>query len=54
MIGLAILGCLMIYTIIHLFVLQTKAYSKRTVYEKFITWISCIIIGLLIISTMTD
>jgi hypothetical protein len=52
--GYMILGLVIIYSTIHFFVLQKKSYSKRTDYEKVVTWVAMIGIGLLFISIMSS
>lgn len=45
-----ILGLATMYAFVHLALIQKKAYSDRTQYEKVVTWFSLITIGLLFIS----
>jgi uncharacterized membrane protein YiaA len=46
---LFILGVAMIYSTVHLFFLQKKAYADRTEYEKVVTWVAIISISLVFI-----
>lgn len=41
-----IIGLIMIYAVIHFGFIQQKAYKNRTQYEKVVTWIAMISVGL--------
>lgn len=51
---LILLGGYMIYSVIHLVILQKKAYCMRTGYEKFVTFFSFITIALIFLGTMIE
>lgn len=42
----------MIYSVIHFFILQRKGYSDRTTYEKVVSWVAIVAIGLIFLSVM--
>ena len=45
----AILGLIIIYSVVHFFVIQQKAYRDRTQYEKVVSWVAMIGISLIFI-----
>jgi hypothetical protein len=52
---LMIAGLIMIYSTIHFFSIQAnKAYADRTDYEKVVTWVAVISIGLVYIGLMME
>lgn len=48
------LGIAMIYSTIHFFIIQQKAYENRTQWEKIVTWMAMISIALLFIGTVNN
>jgi len=52
---LMIAGLVMIYSTIHFFSIQAnKAYADRTDYEKVVTWVAVISIGLVYLGLMME
>jgi hypothetical protein len=49
-----ILGVIVIYSIAHLFALQTKAYKDRSLYEKIVSWVGFVSIILLILGPIIN
>jgi len=47
-----LIGLVILYAVIHLFVLQNKAFGDRTPYEKVVSVIGMVGIGLVFIGAM--
>jgi len=49
---LALIGIIAIYSTVHFFIIQTKAWEKRTTYEKVVSIVAMSCIGLVYLGTM--
>jgi|GEM_PF-3335395 hypothetical protein len=53
-VSLVVLGCYMIYSAIHLAILQGKAWIMRSGYEKFVSVFAFVVIALLFLGAAMD